>query len=56
MKEYKIIKQKTKVFGDNDATFEKELNDYARLGWQVTSAVMPSHSTAMKVILERTKN
>ncbi len=56
MKEYKIIKQKSKLFGDSDAEFEKQLNDYARQGWIVKSAYIPSHSTAVKVILERAKN
>lgn len=32
MKEYETIMQKTKILKNNDAAFEKELNQYARKG------------------------
>lgn len=56
MKEYKIIKQKTKLLGNSDGDFEKELNEYARKGWVVKNSVFSDNSYALKVILERDKN
>lgn len=56
MKEYKIIKQKTKILKNNDADFEKELNEYASKGWCVLNTVFSEANYALKVILERDKN
>lgn len=56
MKEYKIIKQKEKLLGNQDQDFEDELNSLARQGWQVINIVRLSHSNTMKAVLERDKN
>jgi hypothetical protein len=53
MKEYKII---TKGFWKKDAIFEDTLNQYAREGWEVVSALSNGHGDFSKVILEREKN
>lgn len=53
MKEYKVIK---KGFWKKDLDFEAGLNDYAREGWQVISAISNGHGDFSKVILERDKN
>ena len=55
MKEYKIVKQKAKVFGNPDQEFEDELNKLAREGWRVISVCSMSHSTLVKAYLERDK-
>ena len=52
MKEYKIIKKK---FFKKDKPFEDELNQFAREGWIVRSAVGNGHGDFGKVILERDK-
>lgn len=56
MKEYKIIRQDPGVFKSTDDTFEKELNNLAREGWQVITATCLSHSDKLKVVLERDKH
>ena len=56
MKEYKIIKQKMKLLHNNDALFEKELNQYASSGWRVVNTIYGGPSFPIKVILERDKN
>ena len=48
MKEYKIVKQKGKVFGNPDQELAKE-------GWRVISVCCMSHSTLVKAYLERDK-
>jgi len=53
MKEYKII---SKGFWKKDAFFEDTLNQYAREGWEVKSAIGDGHGNIAKVILERDKN
>ncbi len=53
MKEYKIIK---KGFWEKDLDFETKLNEYARDGWQIISAISNGHGDFSKVILERNKN
>tara|TARA_R110002051_G_scaffold120401_2_gene193618 strand:+ start:2493 stop:2666 length:174 start_codon:yes stop_codon:yes gene_type:complete len=55
MKEYKIVKQKGKVFGNADQDFEDELNKLAKEGWRVISVCCMSHSTLVKAYLERDK-
>jgi len=55
MKEYKIIRQPTKLLGNNDTEFETELNEYARKGWRVLNTVFSESNYALKVILERDK-
>ncbi|MFT4831332.1 MAG: hypothetical protein ACI815_000979 [Psychroserpens sp.] len=55
MKEYKIIKQKGKVFGNPDRGFEDELNKFAREGWRGFSVCSTSHNTLVKPYLERNK-
>ncbi len=52
MKEYKVIK---KGFWTKDTDFEDKLNQLAREGWEVTSAI-GDHGQFTKVILERDKN
>ncbi|MFH6604840.1 DUF4177 domain-containing protein [Maribacter algicola] len=56
MKEYKIIRQKSNLFKNNDTEFEKELNDYAAKGWNVLNTVFSDNNYALKVILERDKS
>jgi len=56
MKEYKIIKQKEKILGNQDLDFEDKLNSLAKQGWQVIGIVRLTHSNAMKAVLERDKN
>ncbi len=53
MKEYKIIK---KSLWKKDADFEDIINQFARDGWEVKSAVGNGHGDFSKVILERDKN
>jgi hypothetical protein len=53
MKEYKVIK---KGFWKKDTDFEDILNQYAREGWKVSSALGNGHGDFSKVILERDKN
>ncbi len=53
MKEYKVIK---KGFWKKDHDFEDILNQYAREGWKVSSALGNGHGDFSKVILERDKN
>jgi len=53
MKEYKIIK---KSIWRKDADYEDSLNQLAREGWEVISAVGNGHGNISKVILEREKN
>lgn len=55
MKEYKIVKQKGKVFGNPDQEFEDELNTLAKEGWKVISVCSMSHSALVKAYLERDK-
>ncbi|MET6991840.1 DUF4177 domain-containing protein [Sediminicola arcticus] len=55
MKEYKIVKQKGKVFGNSDQEFEDELNSLAKEGWKVISVCGMTHSTLVKAYLERDK-
>lgn len=55
MREYKIIRQQTKLLGNNDAEFEIELNEHARKGWRVLNTVFSESNYALKVILEREK-
>ena len=55
MKEYKIVSQKGKLFKNNDAEFEKELNEYAKQGWNVLNSIFNASTYALKVILERDK-
>lgn len=53
MKEYKIIK---KSLLKNDSFFEDFLNQLAREGWEVITAIGNGHGNISKVILERSKN
>jgi hypothetical protein len=53
MKEYKIIK---KSLWKKDIDFEEIINQFARDGWEVLSAVGNGHGDFSKVILERDKN
>lgn len=53
MKEYKII---AKGFWKKDVFFENTLNQYAREGWEVVSALSNGHGDFSKVIFERDKN
>lgn len=53
MKEYKII---NKSIWKKDTEFEDSLNQYAREGWTVISAIGNGHGKISKVILEREKN
>lgn len=53
MKEYRIIK---KGFWKKDIDFEEILNQLAREGWRVVSALSNGHGDFSKVILERDKN
>ena len=53
MKEYKIIK---KGFFKKDPELEDRINQYAREGWEVTTAIQNGHGDFSKVILERDKN
>ncbi|MEP0211759.1 MAG: DUF4177 domain-containing protein [Cellulophaga sp.] len=55
MKEYKIIRQRTK-FRNTDSDFEDELNTLAKQGWVVKSSIAINGSSLFKVILERDKN
>ncbi len=55
MKEYKIVKQKGKVFGNPDQEFEDQPNKLAREGWRRVSVCAMSHSTSAKAYLERDK-
>ncbi|WKB82025.1 DUF4177 domain-containing protein [Cellulophaga omnivescoria] len=55
MKEYKIIRQRTK-FRNTDSDFEDELNSLAKQGWVVKSSIVMNSSSLFKVILERDKN
>jgi len=52
MKEYKIIE---KNFWKKHSDFEKVLNQYAREGWEVKSAIGNTHGHFSKVILEKEK-
>ncbi len=53
MKEYKIIK---KSIWRKSIEFEDELNQYARDGWKIISAIGNNHGDFSKIILEREKN
>lgn len=53
MKEYRIIK---KGIWTKDQDFEDQINQYAREGWEVKSAVQNGHGQFSRVILERDKN
>lgn len=52
MKEYKIIK---KGIWKKDIDFEEILNQFAREGWEVKSAVGDGHGNIAKVLLEKDK-
>ena len=52
MKEYKIIER---GFWKKDAYFEDTINQFAREGWEVKSAVGDGHGRISRVILEREK-
>ena len=53
MKEYKILK---KGIWTKDPDFEDLLNQHAREGWEVCSAIQNGHGNFARVILERDKN
>lgn len=53
MKEYKILK---KGIWTKDKDFEDQLNQFAREGWVVKSAIQNGHGQFSRVILERDKN
>ena len=53
MKEYRIIQ---KGFWKKDSSLEDLINQYAREGWEVKSAVGDHTGNFTKVILERNKN
>jgi len=53
MKEYKVIK---KGFWKKDLIFEDSLNQLAREGWEVSSAISNGHGDFSKIILVRDKN
>jgi len=53
MKEYKLIH---KSIWKKDLEFEDTLNQLAREGWKVISAIGNGHGKFSKVILEREKN
>ena len=53
MKEYRLLK---KGFWKKDDVFEDTLNQLAREGWEVKSAIGDGHGNISKVILERDKN
>jgi basic membrane lipoprotein Med (substrate-binding protein (PBP1-ABC) superfamily) len=53
MKEYKLI---PKSIWKKDLDFEDTLNQLAREGWEVISAIGNGHGRISKVILEREKN
>lgn len=53
MKEYKII---SKSFWKKDTFFEDTLNQYAREGWKVVSALSNGRGDFSKVIFVRDKN
>jgi len=52
MKEYKIIK---KGFWKNISDLEESINQYARDGWEIKSAIGDGHGNISKIILERDK-
>jgi hypothetical protein len=52
MKEYKIIE---KGFWKKNSHLEDAINQYAREGWVVKSAIANGHGDFSKVILEREK-
>ncbi|MCD6544583.1 MAG: DUF4177 domain-containing protein [Flavobacteriaceae bacterium] len=52
MKEYKIIERN---FWKDDKVLEDTINQYAREGWKVTSAIGNQGGRLTKVILERDK-
>jgi len=53
MKEYKIIKR---GFWKKDADLEEIINQHARGGWEIASAIGDTNGSFTKVILERDKN
>jgi hypothetical protein len=53
MKEYKIIK---KGFWKKEMELEDTINQFARDGWELKSAIGDGHGNFSKVILERDKN
>lgn len=53
MKEYKIIK---KGIWKKNTDFEDTINQFARDGWEIKSAIGNGHGDFSKVILERDKN
>ncbi|MEN8187018.1 MAG: DUF4177 domain-containing protein [Bacteroidota bacterium] len=53
MKEYKIIK---KGFWKKESELEEAINQFARDGWEIKTAIGDGHGTFSKVILERDKN
>jgi len=53
MKEYKIIK---KGIWKKSIDFEDTINQFARDGWEIKSAIGNGHGDFSKVILERDKN
>jgi len=52
MKEYKILK---KSIWKKSIEFEDSLNQLAREGWEVVSAIGNNHGDFSKIILEREK-
>ncbi len=52
MKEYKIVERN---FWKNDQVLEDTINQYAREGWEVTSAIGNQGGRFTRVILERDK-
>lgn len=55
MKEYKVIEKKFS-WTKGKEIFEEEINQYAREGWEIVSAISNGHGDFSKVILERDKN
>jgi len=53
MKEYKIIQ---KGFWKKTSDLEDSINQYAREGWEVKSAIGDNTGGFSKIILERSKN
>ena len=53
MKEYKIL---SKGFWKKDPYFEDALNQYARKGREIVSAISNGHGDFLKVIFEQDKN